>query len=146
VTPFISKLNSTGSGLVYSTLLGGARDETGLDVVVDATGAAYVTGSTSSPDFPTAPGALFNSGGCGFIAKITSRPPACAVLALLSGPPAQITATVHADRGLSSVVASSTVNTTVAVSNFAKGATTPRSPPLKSTLTPGQPSPCGLLI
>jgi hypothetical protein len=40
--------------LVYSTYLGGASHEGGAGIAVDATGAAYVTGSTNSTDFPTA--------------------------------------------------------------------------------------------
>src|SRR5262249_13327045 len=61
---FIVKLSPDGSRLVYATYLGGKGDENmvnGLaygDIAVDATGAAYVTGSTTSPDFPTTPGAF----------------------------------------------------------------------------------------
>jgi hypothetical protein len=50
---FVTKLNSAGSGLVYSTYLGGTATEQGLGVAVDATGAAYLTGLTSSANFPT---------------------------------------------------------------------------------------------
>src|SRR5438876_3325076 len=45
-------------GLVYSTHLGANYDDFGNDIAVDATGNAYVTGSTHSPDFPTTPGAF----------------------------------------------------------------------------------------
>jgi hypothetical protein len=55
---FVTRLNSTGAGLVYSTYLGGTNDDRGLAIAVDAAGNAYVTGSTSSADFPTTPGAL----------------------------------------------------------------------------------------
>jgi len=44
--------------LSYSTFLGGGADDSGYDVAVDASGAAYVTGFTESVDFPTTPGAL----------------------------------------------------------------------------------------
>lgn len=54
---FISKLNAAGNALVYSTYLGGANEGQGADlgfgVAVDSTGNAYVTGMTSSSDFPT---------------------------------------------------------------------------------------------
>ncbi len=40
--------------LVYSTYLGGSSDDFGSGVAVDAAGNAYVTGSTGSPNFPTA--------------------------------------------------------------------------------------------
>jgi hypothetical protein len=58
---FVTKLNATGSALVYSTFLGGSGDENGVSIAVDATGAAYVTGNTSSPNFPTTAGAFDTS-------------------------------------------------------------------------------------
>ena len=51
---FVAKLDSTGSGLVYSTYLGGSGEERGNAIAVDGQGSAYVTGITSSSDFPTA--------------------------------------------------------------------------------------------
>jgi Beta-propeller repeat len=55
---FVTKLNSNGTTLVYSTLLGGAGMETTGGIAVDSSGSAYVTGSTESIDFPTTPGAF----------------------------------------------------------------------------------------
>jgi len=58
---FVTKLNPTGSGLVYSTYLGGSGSEdtrTGGQIAVDAAGSAYVAGATDSPDFPTTSGAF----------------------------------------------------------------------------------------
>ena len=54
---FVTKLDASGSTPLYSTYLGGAADDSGSDVAVDGAGAAYVTGRTSSADFPTTPGA-----------------------------------------------------------------------------------------
>ncbi len=51
---FIAKLNPAGSALVYSTYLGGAVQDKGNDIAVDSSGAAYVTGSTISKNFPVA--------------------------------------------------------------------------------------------
>jgi uncharacterized repeat protein (TIGR02543 family) len=50
---FIAKIDSSGSGLIYSTYLGGSNDDIGSDLTVDAQGAAYVTGYTISHNFPT---------------------------------------------------------------------------------------------
>ncbi len=50
---FVTKLNATGSALVYSTYLGGSGEDQTLGITVDATGNAYVGGATESLDFPT---------------------------------------------------------------------------------------------
>jgi hypothetical protein len=49
---FVTKLGPNGSSLVYSTFLGGAYSDYAVDVAVDASGNAYVVGSTDSGDFP----------------------------------------------------------------------------------------------
>ncbi|MDI6784800.1 MAG: SBBP repeat-containing protein, partial [bacterium] len=50
---FISKLNTTGSLLLYSTFLGGSSIEQSSAIKVDNDGNIYLTGYTESPDFPT---------------------------------------------------------------------------------------------
>jgi Tol biopolymer transport system component len=55
---FVTKLTPDGTGIVYSTFLGGAQSEWPEEIAVDATGSAYVVGGTNSADFPTTPGAL----------------------------------------------------------------------------------------
>ncbi len=50
---FITKLNSSGNAIIYSTYLGGSREDEGWRITVDSEGAAYVTGETSSVNFPT---------------------------------------------------------------------------------------------
>src|SRR5207245_1786631 len=54
---FVVKLNPAGSGVVYSTFLGGSAFDAGRAIAVDADGNAYVTGVTGSADFPTTSGA-----------------------------------------------------------------------------------------
>ncbi|MDC3955888.1 SBBP repeat-containing protein [Polyangium jinanense] len=60
---FVTKLNASGSSLVYSTYLGGSGSDAAMDIAVDAAGYAYVVGSTTPlPNvaglpFPTTPGA-----------------------------------------------------------------------------------------
>jgi len=51
---FVAKLNAAGSAIVYSTYLGGTIDDLGYGIAVDGPGNAYVTGRTSSTNFPTA--------------------------------------------------------------------------------------------
>ncbi|MCC5465377.1 SBBP repeat-containing protein, partial [Pelosinus baikalensis] len=58
---FITRLNSAGSALVYSTYLGGSSSDIGSGIAVDSSGNAYVTGSTQSTDFPTTPDAFQTS-------------------------------------------------------------------------------------
>lgn len=49
---FVTRLSATGRTLGYSTFLGGAGEDAGLGIVVDAKGGAVVAGYTTSPDFP----------------------------------------------------------------------------------------------
>ena len=71
---FITKLDATGSSLVYSAFLGGGEDDSGMNIVVDTTGSAYITGFTKSADFLSfTPGAFdpfYNGLYDGFIAKV----------------------------------------------------------------------------
>jgi hypothetical protein len=70
---FVTKLDAAGANVVYSTYLGGSGDETGEAIRVDATGSAFVTGSTPSSDFPTTPGAydtVWNSSHDAFVTKL----------------------------------------------------------------------------
>jgi len=54
---FVTKLNASGSGLGYSTFLGGPNGEGGTGIAVNSAGEAYVTG-VALPQFPTSQGAL----------------------------------------------------------------------------------------
>ena len=55
---FVTKLNDTGTAFAYSTYVGGAGEDWGNGIAVDAAGNAYVTGRTYSADFPTTAGAF----------------------------------------------------------------------------------------
>jgi hypothetical protein len=72
---FVSKFNSAGASLIYSTYLGGTETELGRSIAVDQEGNAYITGLTSSFLFPTTAGA-FSSNYSGqvdaFVSKINA--------------------------------------------------------------------------
>lgn len=75
---FIAKVNTSLTGsdsLIYSSYLGGSASDAGRGIAIDATGNAYVTGSTRSSNFPVTVGAFQTTFGGGavndaFIAKI----------------------------------------------------------------------------
>jgi hypothetical protein len=72
---FVAQLTADGSALIYSTYLGGSDLERGDRIAVDAAGNAYVTGGTSSRNFPTAnPLQPAYGGGINnaFVAKLTA--------------------------------------------------------------------------
>ncbi|MFL5242523.1 MAG: SBBP repeat-containing protein [Gemmataceae bacterium] len=58
---FITKLNSDGSAIVYSTYLGGSSTDGPTTILIDATGDAYIAGLTNSTNFPTTAGAYQTS-------------------------------------------------------------------------------------
>jgi len=60
---FVTKFNSTGSAMTYSTYLGGTDYDEGDGIAVDSSGNAYVTGTTSSTNFPTVSPRQASSGG-----------------------------------------------------------------------------------
>lgn len=55
---FIAKFNAAGSALLYATYLGGAESDTAAAIGLDASGSAYVAGSTRSVEFPTTAGSF----------------------------------------------------------------------------------------
>jgi hypothetical protein len=58
---FVTELNPAGSGLVFSTFLGGSVNDQGRAIAVDGFGNVFVAGSTTSCDFTTTPGAFQTS-------------------------------------------------------------------------------------
>jgi len=78
---FVTKLNATGSALVYSTYLGGGPNGSipnssgGASIAVDANGDAYVTGWTTSTSFPTKNPVQSTSNGAGYDSFVTELNP-----------------------------------------------------------------------
>jgi hypothetical protein len=85
VQGFLSKLNADGTALLFSTFLGGSRNENVTALAVDQSGSVYVTGTTDSLDFPTTAGAYQTGtyGADSFMAKFT--PAGSLVFATLLG-------------------------------------------------------------
>jgi hypothetical protein len=71
---FVAKITATGSGLVYSTYMGGKGQDQGNGIAVDSARNAYVTGETFSTDFPTTPGTFQTvcAFACVFVTKISA--------------------------------------------------------------------------
>jgi hypothetical protein len=70
----ITKINATGTGLVFSTYLGGRDWDISRSVVLDGAGNIYVAGYTESIDFPTSSSAYdrsFNGGSDYFVTKMS---------------------------------------------------------------------------
>jgi|GEM_PF-1223484 len=59
---FLTKLNATGSTLIYSTYVGGSGADSITGLGIDSAGNAYIIGQTGSGDFPATPGALALTG------------------------------------------------------------------------------------
>jgi len=83
----LTKVNQSGSGLVYSTYLGGQGSDSGGGLVVNDAGEAYVSGGTGSLDFPTTAGALHTTpdGSDNFVTKFNAAGSALVYSAVFGG-------------------------------------------------------------
>jgi hypothetical protein len=73
---FVTKLNATGTALVYSTYIGGREGDRGNGIAVDAAGNAYVTGETNCTDYDVTPGAFqstYGGSGDAFVIKLDCK-------------------------------------------------------------------------
>ena len=117
---FVTKLDPTGTTLVYSTYLGGTGFDRGTGIALDASGNAYVTGMTSSDNFPTTSSAFqpaFGGGICGtsacsdaFVAKIQADGAALAYSTYLGGSNADFGQGIAVDDAGSAYVTGSTLS------------------------------------
>ena len=69
---FVTKFNAAGTALSYSTLLGGASNDFGNAIAVDATGNAYVAGQSFAGDFPRTSLQAWSGGSDGFVTKLNT--------------------------------------------------------------------------
>jgi hypothetical protein len=72
---FVAKLTAAGTAVVYATYLGGSASEAGAGIAVDGAGQVYVTGSTTSTDFPTLEALDTTLGGTGdaFVTQLNAE-------------------------------------------------------------------------
>jgi hypothetical protein len=110
---FVTKLNPSGSALVYSTFLGGINDDIGNDVAVDSLGSAYVTGDTRSPNFPVTPGAFQTTyvDRDAFVTKLNLSGSALAYSTYLTGDGDESSRSVAVDASGNAYVTGRTVST-----------------------------------
>jgi hypothetical protein len=89
---FVTRLNPTGTALIYSTFLGSSDSDWAWGIALDGSGAACVAGQTNSNTFPTTPGAYdttFNDPGSplgdAFVAKLNAAGSALVYSTFLGG-------------------------------------------------------------
>lgn len=104
---FVTKLNSEGSDLIYSTYLGGGGNEKGWDIAIDDLGRAHAIGQTTSGDFPATPNALASTsrGADAFVVRLSGQGDALEYATYLGGSDVEChksgAIAVHADGGVS---------------------------------------------
>lgn len=70
---FVTKFDTTGSSLAFSTVIGGSSGESVAGIAIDVQGNSYIAGGTSSVDFPRTPGVFdndFAAGGENYAVKL----------------------------------------------------------------------------
>jgi hypothetical protein len=118
---FVTKLDSSGSRILYATLLGGNAYDGVESIAVDRAGNAYVTGETESKNFPTTRGApqrrcatcLPAKGGYvpdGFVAKLNPSGSRLAYGTFLGGSSVDKPFDIAVDRAGNAYVAGSTAS------------------------------------
>lgn len=128
---FVTKLNSSGSGLLFSTLLGGTSDETGNGIAVDGSGNIYVAGRTISLNFPVVNAlqpALTNVNDCnnGFVTKLNPAVPSFGFSTYLGGSNCDIANAIATDSAGN-----------VYVTGFTSSTDFPTKNALQPTMSPG---------
>jgi Bacterial Ig-like domain (group 3)/Beta-propeller repeat len=114
---FVSKFDPTGSALVYSTYLGGSAGDGAFSVAVDSEGNAYITGVTTSTDFPTKNALQPNYGGGGdyygdaFVTKINAGGSALVYSTYLGGSGGELSAGIAVDSSGNAYVTGITAST-----------------------------------
>jgi Bacterial Ig-like domain (group 3)/MBG domain (YGX type)/Beta-propeller repeat len=111
---FVAELNTAGSALIYCTYLGGSGTDLALGIALDSTGNAYVTGYTSSTNFPVSAGAFQTTNGGGFdafAAKLDPGGTALVYSTYLGGSGTDTAAAIAVDSSGNAYVAGGTAST-----------------------------------
>jgi hypothetical protein len=116
---FVLKMNSSGSALVYSTYLGGTSTDEGRGIALDSSGNAYVTGWTTSNDFPTANAAqsAYQEGQDAFVAKLDGTGATLAYSTYLGGTGADQGSSIAVDSSGQAYVTGYTTSTNLPLAN-----------------------------
>jgi len=120
---FVAKLNPQGTAMVYATFLGGSSDDAATAIALDSSGAAYVTGTTQSSDFPLTTGP---EQGADFVAVVNPTGSALTLSARFHDSTVSAAIAVDADRrlrlvGTAGVISSLSLNTPFATRLFGIG-------------------------
>lgn len=86
---FITKLSPLGQSIIYSTYIPGGVSDYPADIAIDSAGNAYITGNTSSSDYPTTTGAFATDCGdprCSFLTKLNPTGSDLVYSSYLGGP------------------------------------------------------------
>jgi hypothetical protein len=108
---FVTKLDPTGSTLIWSTLLGGTGDDQPAMLALLPSGEVWIVGTTSSADFPVTAGALqaANAGGYDvFLARLSADGSALPYSTYYGGPGKETTAGIIVDSASQIVIAGTT--------------------------------------
>jgi hypothetical protein len=110
---FIAKIKADGTGLTYSTYLGGSNADAATGIALDSAGSAYVTGSTVSANFPTAAALQSTYGGAtdAFVTKIKPDGTGLVYSTFLGGTSGDWGQAIQVDSAGSAFVAGYTVST-----------------------------------
>ncbi len=112
---FVAKLNSSGTAVLYATYIGGEAGDTGYAIAVDASGNAYIAGSTSSTDFPVSDTAVQKTHAGGvrdvFVTKLNPDGSALVYSTYLGGGGVEPNASIAVDSTGNAYVAGNTNST-----------------------------------
>lgn len=118
---FVTKLNASGSGLLFSTLVGGSSEESGNDIAVDASGNITVVGQTTSVNFPFANAVrstvTFNNCGTAFVTKLNPAVPSYTFSTYLGGGKCDVANSVATDSSGNVYVTGRTGSTDFPIAN-----------------------------